>query len=151
MILKSEFLHMVDRMGLEDGDLAIAEIVWQKAERAMQGKPVQEPVLTSSKLQDKLQDLLKSYTPTHRAVSLTTEELQSLTKGLSEVLSADEDALEFLKGRIDQLWHKSNPDDKDSETYFNMMNYYRNQQRKLKRQHKVLAGIQHKLKQARKL
>jgi len=28
-----------------DGELALAEIVWEKAERAMQGKPVQEPVL----------------------------------------------------------------------------------------------------------
>jgi predicted RNase H-like nuclease (RuvC/YqgF family) len=147
MILKPEFAHMIDRLGLEDGELALAEIVWEKAERAMQGKPLQEAVLTSNKLEQ----FLKSYAQTHRAVSFTTEELQALTQGLSEVLSADEDALEFLKGRIDQLWHKSNPDDKDSETYFNMMNYYRNQQRKLKRQHKVLAGIQHKLKQARKL
>lgn len=147
MILKPEFARMVDRLGLEDGELAIAEIVWERCEKAMQGKPLQESVLTSNKVEQ----FLKSYEQTHRVVSLTTEELQALTQGLSEVLSSDEDALDFLKGRIDQLWHKSNPDDKDTETYFNMMNYYRNQQRKLKRQHKVLAGIQHKLKQARKL
>ena len=147
MILKPEFSSMVDRLGLEDGEIAIAEIAWERCERAMQGKPVQESALTSSKLQQ----FLTSHAHTHRAVSFTTEELQALTQGLSEVLSADEDALEFLKMRIDQLWQKSNPDDKDTETYFNMMNYYRNQQRKLKRQHKVLAGIQHKLKQARKL
>jgi predicted RNase H-like nuclease (RuvC/YqgF family) len=147
MILKPEFASMVERLGLEDGELAIAEIVWERCEKAMQGKPLQESVLMSNKLQQ----FLTSYAHTHRAVSFTTEELQTLTQGLSAVLSADEDALEFLKGRIDQLWHKSNPDDKDSETYFNMMNCYRNQQRKLKRQHKVLAGIQHKLKQARKL
>jgi predicted RNase H-like nuclease (RuvC/YqgF family) len=147
MILKPEFASMVERLGLEDGELAIAEIVWERCEKAMQGKPLQESVLMSNKLQQ----FLTSYAHTHRAVSFTTEELQALTQGLSAVLSADEDALEFLKGRIDQLWHKSNPDDKDSETYFNVMNCYRNQQRKLKRQHKVLAGIQHKLKQARKL
>lgn len=147
MILKPEFASMVERLGLEDGELAIAEIVWERCEKAMQGKPLQESVLMSNKLQQ----FLTSYAHTHRAVSFTTEELQALTQGLSAVLSADEDALEFLKGRIDQLWHKSNPDDKDSETYFNTMNCYRNQQRKLKRQHKVLAGIQHKLKQARKL
>jgi hypothetical protein len=138
---------MVDRLGFEDGELAIAEIVWDRCEKAMQGKPLQESVLMSSKQQQ----FLTSYAHTHRAVSFTTEELQSLTQGLAEVLSADEDALQFLKMRIDQLWHKSNPDDKDTETCFNMMNHYRNQQRKLKRQHKVLAGIQHKLKQARKL
>jgi hypothetical protein len=147
MILKPEFSHMVDRLGLEDGELALAEIVWEKAERAMQGKPLQESVLLSNKLEH----FLKSYAQTHRAVSLTTEELQTLTKGISEVLSADEDALEFLKMRIDQLWQKSNPDDEESKPYFDMMNYYRNQQRKMKRQHKVLATIQHKLKQAKKL
>ncbi len=147
MILKPEFLHMVDRMGLEDGELALAELVWEKAERAMQGKPVQEPVLTSNKLQE----FLKSYAHTHRSVSLTTEELQSLTKGLSEVLAADEETLSLLKLQIDDLWQKSDPEDKDSETYFNMMNYFRNQQRKLKKQHKTLATIQHKLKQAKKL
>jgi hypothetical protein len=147
MILKPEFASMVDRLGFEDGELAIAEIVWERCEKAMQGKPLQESVLMSSKQQQ----FLTSYAHTHRAVSFTTEELQALTQGLAEVLSADEDALQFLKSRIDQLWHKSNPDDKDSEPYFVMMNYYRNKQRTLKRQHKVLAGIQHKLKQARKL
>lgn len=148
MILKPEFLHMVNQLGLEDAELTIAEIVWQKAERAMQGKPVQEPVLLSNKLEQ----FLKSYAQTHRAVSLTTEELQALTQGLSAVLCSDEITLRQLKDRINECWNKSNPDDKDlGETYFNMLNYYRNQQRKLKRQHKVLAGIQHKLKQARKL
>ncbi len=147
MILKPEFLHMVDRMGLDDGELALAEIVWQRCEKVMQGKPTQEAALVSSKLQQ----FLKSYAHTHRQVSLTTEELQMLTQGLSEVLCADEVMLTNLKVRIDQLWNKSNPDDKDSETYFNMMNLYRNDQRKLKKQHKTLAAIQHKLKQARKL
>lgn len=147
MILKPEFVNMVDRMGLEDGELALAEIVWQRCEKAMQGKPLQESVLLSSKLQN----FLASYSHSHRSVSLTTEELQALTQGLSEVLSADEDALSFVKGRIDAYWQKSNPDDPTTEAYFNTMNYYRNQQRKLKKQHKTLATIQHKLKQARKL
>ena len=113
----------------------------------MQGKPLQESALTSNKLQQ----YMKSYSHTHRAVSFTTEELQSLAQRLSEVLSTDENTLEFLKGRIDACWQNSNPDDPTTEAYFNTMNYHRNQQRKLKRQHKMLAGIQHKLKQARKL
>lgn len=148
MILKPEFASMVDRLGLEDGELAIAELVWERCERAMQGKPLQESALTSNKLQQHM----KSYSHTHRAVSFTTEELQSLTQGLSAVLCSDEIALTNLKMRIEHYWQKSNPDDKDlGETYFNILNYHRNQQRKLKRQHKMLAGIQHKLKQARKL
>jgi len=147
MILKPEFAHMVDRLGLEDGELALAEIVWEKAERAMQGKPLQEPVLLSNKLEQ----FLKSYSYAHRSVSLTTEELQTLTQGLSEVLSADELVLANLKVRIDQCWQKSNPDDEESKPYFDMMNFYRTKQRKMKKQHKVLATIQHKLKQAKKL
>jgi predicted RNase H-like nuclease (RuvC/YqgF family) len=147
MILKPEFTHLTNTLGLVENELALAEIVWQRCEKVMQGKPLQESALTSNKLQQ----FLKSYAHTHRSVSLTTEELQSLTKGLSEVLSADEETLSLLKLQIDDLWNKSDPDDKDTETYFNMMNYFRNQQRKLKKQHKTLAAIQHKLKQARKL
>lgn len=131
---------MCNQLGLEDGELSLAEIVWDRAERAMQGKPLQQARLLKSEV------ILRN---NKQPPALTQAELQMLTRSLSGALSADEAMLEFFKGRIDQLWYKSNPNDKDSETYFNMMNYYRNEQRKLKRQHKVLAGIQHKLKQAR--
>lgn len=135
MILKPEFVHMVNHMGLEDGDLALAEIVWIKAERAMQGKPVQEAFLLKA--------------AHHNAVDpyeLTQAELQTLTDSLSLVLTADEQQLKNIKLRIEQCWNKSNPDDKDSEVYFDMMNEYRTQQRKMKKAHKALARIQHKLK-----
>lgn len=135
MILKPEFVHMVNHMGLEDGDLALAEIVWTKAERAMQGKPVQEAFL--------LKDVHHNAVDPHE---LTQAELQTLTDGLSLVLTADEQQLKNIKTRIEQCWNKSNPDDKDSEVYFDMMNEYRTQQRKMKKAHKALARIQHKLK-----
>lgn len=136
MILKQEFAHMVNNMGLEDGELAIAEIVWIKAERAMQGKPVQEA------------KLLKSTTFERNADphALTQAELQMLTDGLALVLSADEQELHNVKQRIQMLWNKSNPDDKDSEKYFDMMNEHRTMQRRMKKAHKALARIQHKLK-----
>jgi hypothetical protein len=136
MILKPEFVHMVNSMGLEDGDLALAEIVWSKAERAMQGKPVQEA------------KLLKSTTFERNAgpLALTQAELQTLTDGLALVLANDELRLKNLKLRIQQCWNKSNPDDKGSEPYFNVMNEYRTKQRKMKKQHVALARIQHKLK-----
>lgn len=136
MILKPEFVHMVNSMGLEDGDLALAEIVWSKAERAMQGKPVQEATLLKNAA-------FKSIADPHE---LTQAELQMLTDGLSLVLTADEQQLKNIKLRIEQCWNKSNPDDKDSEVYFDMMNEYRTQQRKMKKAHKALARIQHKLK-----
>ncbi len=135
MILKQEFIHMVNHMGLEDAELALAEIVWNKAERAMQGKPVQEAVL-----------LKNTYLYPGPSQELTQAELQMLTDGLSLVLTADEQQLKNIKLRIEQCWNKSNPDDKDSEVYFDMMNEYRTQQRKMKKAHIALARIQHKLK-----
>lgn len=136
MLLKNEFYHMINHLGLEDGELALAEIVWEKAERAMQGKPVQEAKLLKSEV----------FTRSDNPNALTQAELQMLTDGLAGVLASDERQLNMLKIRIDQCWNKSNPDDKDSEPYFDMMNQYRNDQRKIKKAHKALAHIQHKLK-----
>jgi hypothetical protein len=136
MLLKNEFYHMVNHLGLEDGELSLAEIVWEKAERAMQGKPVQEAKLLKS----------NAFTRSTDPHALTQSELQILTDGLALVLSADEERLEILKLRIEQCWNNSNPDDKDSERYFKMMNEYRTDQRKIKKAHAALARIQHKLK-----
>lgn len=136
MLLKSEFSHMVNHLGLEDGELALAEIVWEKAERAMQGKPVQEAKLLKNEV----------FTRSDNPNALTQSELQILTDGLALVLANDELQLKTLKLRIQQCWDKSNPDDKDSEPYFNVMNEYRTKQRKMKKAHVALARIQHKLK-----
>jgi hypothetical protein len=136
MLLKNEFFHMCNNLGLEDGELTLAEIVWEKAERAMQGKPVQEAKLLKN----------DSFTRNGKPNDLTQAELQMLTDGLALVLTDDEWQLKNTQHRIQQLWNKSNPDDKDTETYFDMMNNYRTQQRKMKKAHKALARIQHKLK-----
>jgi hypothetical protein len=136
MLLKNEFYHMINHLGLEDGELALAEIVWEKAERAMQGKPVQEAKLLKNDV----------FTRNEKPNDLTQAELQMLTDGLALVLTGDEQELTKAKQRIQILWNKSNPDDKDSVTYFDMMNEYRTQQRKMKKAHKALARIQHKLK-----
>jgi hypothetical protein len=127
---------MINHLGLEDGELALAEIVWEKAERAMQGKPVQEAKLLKNDV----------FTRNEKPNDLTQAELQMLTDGLALVLTGDEQELTKAKQRIQILWNKSNPDDKDSVTYFDMMNEYRTQQRKMKKAHKALARIQHKLK-----
>lgn len=136
MLLKSEFAHMVNHLGLEDAELTLAEIVWEKAERAMQGKPVQEAALLKSEV----------FPRSNNPHELTQAELQILTDGLALVLSADEQELHNVKQRIQMLWNKSNPDDKDSEKYFDMMNEHRTMQRRMKKAHKALACIQHKLK-----
>lgn len=136
MLLKNEFFHMCNHLGLEDGELSLSEIVWEKAERAMQGKPVQEAKLLKNDV----------FTRNEKPNDLTQAELQMLTDGLALVLTGDEQELTKVKQRIQILWNKSNPDDKDSVTYFDMMNEYRTQQRKMKKAHKALARIQHKLK-----
>lgn len=138
MILKPEFAHMVNSMGLEDGDLALAEIVWIRCEKAMQQKPQQESVLLNNKrtIFDKHEN----------KTSLTQAELQSLTDGLANVLSHEQQILKNLKYRIDLCWRKSEPDDSDSVVYFQQMNEYRNQQRKIKKDHAKLTRIQYKLK-----
>ena len=135
MILKQEFIHMVNHMGLEDAELALAEIVWNKAERAMQGKPVQQAALL------------------HRDVfnvpdqhELTQAELQALTDGLAGILAHEQEVLQNFKRRIDVLWRKSEPKNKETQGYFDAMNYLRNEQRKLKRDHAKLSRIQYKLK-----
>jgi len=135
MILKPEFANMVDRMGLEDGELSLAEIVWEKAERAMQGKPTQEALLLKS----------AHYSPTS-PYALTQDEIQSLTTGLAAVLRNDEEVLAILKRDIDTLWRYSDPDNADTATVFDRMNVLRNTQRRVKKDHAKLARIQHKLK-----
>lgn len=136
MLLKNEFYHMCNHLGLEDAELSLAEIVWEKAERAMQGKPVQEAKLLKSEV----------FTRNQNPHALTQSELQMLTDGIALVLTGDERQLKNIKLRIEQCWNKSNPDDKDSEVYFDMMNNYRTLQRKIKKSHIALARIQHKLK-----
>jgi hypothetical protein len=136
MILKPEFAHLVDRLGLEDGELTIAEIVWERCEKAMQGKPVQEAKLLKS----------TTFTRSNEQYSLTQAELQSLTVGLAQVLTHEQQVLQNLKHRIDNCWRKSEPDNADTEVHFNRMNELRNFQRKIKKDHAKLSLIQYKLK-----
>ena len=136
MLLKNEFYHMVNHLGLEDGELSLAEILWEKAERAMQGKPVQEAKLLKSEL----------FTRSSDPYALTQAELQSLTVGLAQVLTHEQEVLQKLKERIDHCWRKSEPNNADTEVWFNQMNAHRNFQRKIKKDHAVLSRIQYKLK-----
>jgi hypothetical protein len=136
MLLKNEFYHMVNHLGLEDGELSLAEIVWEKAERAMQGKPVQEAKLLKSTAFERSTD----------PYVLTQAELQSLTVGLAQVLTHEQQVLQNLKHRIDNCWRKSEPDNAETEVHFTRMNELRNYQRKIKKDHVMLSRIQYKLK-----
>ena len=143
MLLKQEFFGTCNNLGLEDGELTLAEIVWERCEKAMQGKPMQQAALVNSNrknFKDSKTD------KTEDATALTQAELQTLTDGLALVLYSDERQLKEIKFLIEKLWNKSNPDDPASKISFDTMNTIRNMQRKVKKDHAKLARIQHKLK-----
>jgi hypothetical protein len=140
MLLKQEFFGTCNNLGLEDGELTLAEIVWERCEKAMQGKPMQQAALVNSNRKN-FKD-----SKTDDATALTQAELQTLTDGLALVLYSDERQLKEIKFLIEKLWNKSNPDDPASKISFDTMNTIRNMQRKVKKDHAKLARIQHKLK-----
>jgi len=140
MLLKQEFFGTCNNLGLEDFELTLAEIVWERCEKAMQGKPMQQAALVNSNRKN-FKD-----SKTDDATALTQAELQTLTDGLALVLYSDERQLKEIKFLIEKLWNKSNPDDPDSKVSFDTMNTIRNMQRKVKKDHAKLACIQHKLK-----
>lgn len=140
MLLKQEFFGTCNNIGLEDGELTLAEIVWERCEKAMQGKPMQQAALVNSNRKN-FKD-----SKTDDATALTQAELQTLTDGLALVLYSDERQLKEIKFLIEKLWNKSNPDDPASKISFDTMNTIRNMQRKVKKDHAKLARIQHKLK-----
>ena len=143
MLLKQEFYGTCNNLGLEDFELTLAEIVWERCEKAMQGKPMQQAALVNSNrknFKDSKTD------KTEDATALTQSELQTLTDGLALVLYSDERQLKEIKFLIEKLWNKSNPDDPASKISFDTMNTIRNMQRKVKKDHAKLARIQHKLK-----
>lgn len=140
MLLKQEFFGTCNNLGLEDGELTLAEIVWERCEKAMQGKPMQQAALVNSNRKN-FKD-----SKTEDTTTLTQAELQTLTDGLALVLYSDERQLKEIKFLIEKLWNKSNPDDPASKISFDTMNTIRNMQRKVKKDHAKLARIQHKLK-----
>lgn len=140
MLLKQEFFGTCNNLGLEDFELTLAEIVWERCEKAMQGKPMQQAALVNSNRKN-FKD-----SKTDDATALTQAELQTLTDGLALVLYSDERQLKEIKFLIEKLWNKSNPDDPASKISFDTMNTIRNMQRKVKKDHAKLARIQHKLK-----
>jgi hypothetical protein len=138
MEMKKEFIHMVDRMGLEDGELALAEIVWKKAERAMQGMPTQEPVLLKPERKVKKKEKL-----------LTNEEIQFLTGLLKNLLCRGNLSNQLLKDEIQQVWLACNPEDENTKDAFEALNILRSYQRKVYTQFRKLEQIQSKLKKQR--
>jgi len=141
MILKSEFAHLVDRLGLEDGELTIAEIVWERCEKAMQGKPVQEAALLKEPY---------VFAATKRATNeFTREEAQFMTDLTRDFLRTAQSNMRVLRSDIQSVWLLCDPDDERTDHYFNELNALRSYQRKINSSLRKLESIQHKLKKQR--
>ncbi len=138
MEMKREFLHMVDRMGLEDGELSLAEIVWQKAERAMQGKPTQEAVL-----------LKAEHTIESNPHVLSRQEVQFLTMMITDMLNTAQINMYKLKQATQNAWLLCDPEDETTKENFEGLNHLRSYQRKISPMMRKLEKIQHKLKKQR--
>jgi len=140
MILKPEFVHMVNQLGLEDAELTIAEIVWQKAERAMQGLPLQEATLLKKQW---------STATTPQANQLTREDVQFLVDFNTDFLNIAQDNMHRLTETIQEVWLACDPENPATEMHFEELNQLRSFQRKFKSDIRKLERIQHKLKKMR--
>lgn len=139
MLLKSEFYHMCNHLGLEDGELALAEIVWEKAERAMQGKPVQEAVLLKQ---------TPVFAP-EKSTPFTREEAQFMVDLTRDLLCTAQSNMKVLRREIQVVWLLCDPDDVKTDHYFDGLNTLRNYQRKINSSMRKLENIQHKMKKQR--
>lgn len=140
MEMKREFLHMVDRMGLEEAELALAEIVWQKAERAMQGKPAQEAILLKQPYV-----AIKDY----QEHDLTRQEVQFLSMILADMLGTAQVNMLKLKSKIQEAWLLCDPEDKTTAENFEYLNHLRSHQRRVSAMMRKFEKIQRKLKKSR--
>lgn len=138
MLLKNEFVHMVNHLGLEDGELALAEIVWQKAERAMQGKPIQQAALLHREVWD-----------VSNPNELTREEAQFMADLTRDFLRTAQSNMKVLRKDIQDVWLLCDPDDERTAHYFDELNTLRSYRRKINTSLRKLESIQHKLKKQR--
>ena len=131
---------MCNHLGLEDGELALAEIVWEKAERAMQGKPVQEAALLKQPY---------VFAPEEESTQFTREEAQFMVDLTRDFLRTAQSNMKVLRRDIQAVWLLCDPDDVKTDHYFDELNTLRTYQRKINSSMRKLENVQHKLKKQR--
>lgn len=137
MHYKQEFIDMVNRMGLEDAELTLAEIVWQKCELATEGKSRQLPKLLIDK------EYVRS------ANDLTRSEKQWLNSLFAYMLNVGDLNEYTLKVKVQELWDRCDPEDDGTIELFKELNDLKDLRRKFRAQRNKLAIIQRKLKKTR--
>lgn len=140
MLLQSDFDSLVTRMGLGEDERTLAEIFWKRAEKAMQGKPSQEAVLLGG---EPLNLVLFKFADGN---DLTQDELNFMIWLNRSTLNNINEMRMFINQTVKTEWKLCDPENPMTKGNFEMLNDYKNMQRKLKRQTNMLSSIQRKLK-----
>lgn len=146
MQMKSEFESLVERMGLGEDERALAEIFWKRAEKAVQGKPIQEAMLLGG---EPVSFEFRKTVVLHQIETLTNEEIDFMVHMNRGALTALEEIKKLVNQAIQQEWVQCDPENPYTIDCFEALNEYKNLKRKVKHQSNMLAGIQRKLKKAK--
>lgn len=148
MQLKQEFIRTCNQLGLEDCEVALAEVIWQRAERAAWGLSKQVPSLLDNKEQQvkaKLSiDMLEPEPNMNQ--ELTQADVQVLTKMLSSAIRTEQNSINYNNKIVRALWNKCNPEDNETKAFFDALNFYKEINRSDKKKRDKLAALQYKLK-----
>lgn len=148
MQLKQEFIRTCNQLGLEDCEVALAEVIWQRAERAAWGLSKQVPSLLDNKEQQfkaKLSiDMIEPEPNMNQ--ELTQADVQVLTKMLSRAIRTEQNSINYNNLIVRALWNKCNPEDNETKAFFDAMNFYKEMNRSDKKKRDKLAALQYKLK-----
>lgn len=82
-------------------------------------------------------------------MELTKQDIQYLTKHLSNTLSNLQSDINYYSENIVTLWERCNKDTVEGQRWFKAMNAYKAYKKKLKQEYKKLSEIQHNLKKQR--
>ena len=148
MQLKQEFIRTCNQLGLEDCEVALAEVIWQRAERAAWGLSKQVPSLLDNKEQQvkaKLSiDMIEPEPNMNQ--ELTQADVQVLTKMLSRAIRTEQNSINYNNLIVRALWNKCNPEDNETKAFFDALNFYKEINRSDKKKRDKLAALQYKLK-----
>ena len=148
MQLKQEFIRTCNQLGLEDCEVDLAEVIWQRAERAAWGLSKQVPSLLDNKEQQvkaKLSiDMIEPEPNMNQ--ELTQADVQVLTKMLSRAIRTEQNSINYNNLVVRALWNKCNPEDNETKAFFDALNFYKEINRSDKKKRDKLAALQYKLK-----
>ena len=134
MLNEYEFQRTVKVLGLQDEDTELAEIVWLRCERAMQGKTSQQPVL------------LGEPKPVKSKVDFNQAQLQQLQAMVADIIEYQQVLKQEIKEDCNTIWDLCDKSKPESEMYFKDLNRHRDYLRIVKNNIVTLESIQKVIK-----